>query len=285
VIPYVAFDRIPGPIPIAVFGLLVGTAVVVADPIFKRRVQLYGLDRSAAGELAWYAFAVGLVSAHLFSVLFYYPHELGDDPWLIARLWERVSSFGGMLGGALGAALYLHRKRYVLSVRQRWAFMDSVAFVTPFGWAIGRIGCSLVHDHPGRLTTFPLAISLATEEARVFIESVYVAAGVPFPASVAGLGFHDLGWYELLYLSLIVCPLFVWLSRNRAENLGRPPSWWVSTFVFLYAPARILLDFLRVGDARYAGLTPAQYAAIAMLVAAVYLRRNVARWTEPGAVG
>src|SRR5690606_23930370 len=47
----------------------------------------------------------------------------------------------------------------------------------------------------------------------------------------------------------------------------------------LYSPIRFLLDYLRVeksegGDARYFGLTPGQYSAIAFLVLGVWLMRR-----------
>ena len=49
-------------------------------------------------------------------------------------------------------------------------------------------------------------------------------------------------------------------------------------FVALYMPVRFVLDFLRVSDVRYAGLTPAQWAAAASLAAlGAYAAR--ARWT------
>ncbi|WP_437593604.1 hypothetical protein [Sorangium sp. So ce1000] len=39
----------------------------------------------------------------------------------------------------------------------------------------------------------------------------------------------------------------------------------------LYAPVRFLLDFLRIVDVRYAGLTPGQYGAIALFIAGLVL--------------
>lgn len=58
----------------------------------------------------------------------------------------------------------------------------------------------------------------------------------------------------------MVVPLFLWLDRK-----ARRPGFWVGAFVLLYVPARFLLDFLRVGDARYLAFTPAQWAGLAAL--------------------
>jgi hypothetical protein len=47
--------------------------------------------------------------------------------------------------------------------------------------------------------------------------------------------------------------------------------------LLLHVPARFGLDFLRLSDARYFGLTPGQYAGFAVFVAALYaLRWNAA---------
>lgn len=152
-----------------------------------------------------------------------------------------------------------------LSADRRWLHLDGVAFSLPFAWAVGRLGCTFAHDHPGRITTFFLGRSLETEAARAFITGVYAAVGraaeLPPPSSLAGMAFHDLGWYEFLYLSLVMVPVFLWLDRKE-----RRPGFWVGAFVLLYAPVRFLLDFLRVGDARYLALTPAQWVAAGALV-------------------
>ncbi|MGR9117247.1 MAG: hypothetical protein ACU85E_15935, partial [Gammaproteobacteria bacterium] len=39
----------------------------------------------------------------------------------------------------------------------------------------------------------------------------------------------------------------------------------------IYAPARFFMDFLRVNDIRYAGLTPAQYVTVFMLLGGLAL--------------
>lgn len=53
----------------------------------------------------------------------------------------------------------------------------------PAALAIGRFGCALAHDHPGTVTTFPLAISLESDAAFDYIRGVYNAADLPLPQS------------------------------------------------------------------------------------------------------
>lgn len=266
-----------GPLTIHAFGVIVAASVVAGELLYRQRIRTVGLDTEVASGLAWYALICGFLSAHFFAVLFYFPEKVARDPWSLLRLWEDLSSFGGMLGGAIGAVLYLKLKGSHLSRRQKWGYLDAVAYVVPFGWAVGRLACAVAHDHPGRITRFPLAISLESADAREFITGQYRASGRPIPqlSTPDGLGFHDLGLYEMLLLALVLGPLFFVLDRRRIART-RETGFWVGLFCICYGAMRLLLDTMRIADARYFGLTPGQYLAIAMLIvgAGLLLRRE-----------
>jgi phosphatidylglycerol:prolipoprotein diacylglycerol transferase len=273
VIPFIQQPSLTvGPLHLQAFGAILMGAVLVGEWMYRRRLASAQLDVGVGMAMAWYILVAGFIGAHLFSVLFYFPDQVAHDPWLLVRVWEDVSSFGGMLGGALGAVIYLRVRGRSLSSAERWGYCDAVAFVAPFGWAIGRIACSLAHDHPGRLTRFPLAISLATPQAQGYIARVYQGMGLPLPPidRLATMGFHDLGWYEFLYLTFAVVPLFLWLDRRKPAWLQRPGAW-IVTLVLVYAPMRLALDTLRVADVRYLNFTPGQYAAALLLAGAAML--------------
>lgn len=269
-----------GPLTVQVFGLTVAVAVLVGLAIARRRFARFGLEPAVGERMATWLLVGGFLGAHLFAVLFYFPGEVARDPWLLLRVWEHISSFGGMIGGFVGAALYLWLRARDLD--WRWAYLDVAAFVFPFSLAIGRVGCALVHDHPGRVTDFPLAVSLQSEPARDLIAYAYGAAGqaeaLPPPATLTGLGFHDLGLYEVGYLAAAVLPVLVWLDRRP-----RPAGFFLCAFAALYMPVRFGLDFLRVSDATYGGLTPAQWVALAVLAAVPFLWGRVQRRELAGA--
>lgn len=270
-----------GPLTIHAFGVAVAVAMWYGLALGQKRFAGTGLNPSVGQQLGAWVIAGGILGAHLFSVLAYFPHKLREDPWLLLRVWEDISSFGGMLGGAIGALLFFAFRLRESTSHTRLQYLDAIAFVFPPALAIGRIGCALAHDHPGTVTSFPLAISLETDAAQSFIRDVYDGAGLALPANVAQLGFHDLGLYELLILALLIVPLIAHWSRRE-----HPAGFYLAAFVGLYFPVRFGLDVLRVADARYLGLTPAQWgAALALaLLPLVALGRRKVRFAITGAV-
>lgn len=250
-----------GPIAIHAFGVAVAAAVWFGLTAAQRRFARLGLDPLVGHRLGGWMLCGGILGAHLFAVLFYVPHKLRADPWLLLRVWEDISSFGGLLGGLAGALLFFATRAREEDRRTQLAYLDAIAFVFPSALAIGRFGCALAHDHPGTITTFPLAISLRSGAALDYMTGVYRGAGLVLPDAAPTLGFHDLGLYEFLLLSLVVVPLFIAWNRRR-----RPVGFFLVAFAALYLPVRFGFDMLRVADARYLGLTPAQWVGAIVIV-------------------
>jgi len=145
--------------------------------------------------------------------------------------------FGGFVGAAV--AFFWYARRYALD----WiSYADALIWGLPLGCGIGRIGCFLIHDHPGTLTNFFL--------------------GVNYPD---GTTRHDLG----LYLSLIgfaTGGAFLYLNRKP-----RAPGFWFGMYMLIEAVVRFGLDFLRVADVRYLGLTPTQYLCLPLFFVALWM--------------
>jgi phosphatidylglycerol:prolipoprotein diacylglycerol transferase len=208
----------------------VGLAIVVQFQLVLRRAPRAGIERGTASALVGWAIAAGLVGAHVFDVLAYYPERLRQDPLELLRVWGGLSSLGGMLAGLTG--LYVAMRWHGLSRAAMARFADCVLFALPFTLAVGRAGCALQHDHLGIATGHWLAVR--------------------FPDGPR----LDLGLLEFLAL-LPVCALFAWLGRR-----SRPPGFFAGLFFALYGPLRFCLDVFRVGDARYFGWTPGQYLSL-----------------------
>jgi phosphatidylglycerol---prolipoprotein diacylglyceryl transferase len=227
------------------FGVLVATGVLLGAWVAGRFARRNGLDPVATGDLVTYAVVTGFILGYLLNGLFYERdavREILRDPSLFFSTWLGLSSYGGFFGGILGCFIWRHRRKMPLL-----PYANAICFALPFGWFFGRMGCFVVHDHPGKVTDFALAVA------------DYRVGDPPYEPR------HDLGLYELIFSALIIA-LFVWLEHRRR----RPVGFYCALLPLLYAPARFFLDFLRApplegGDVRYGGLTPAQWSSVLMV--------------------
>jgi phosphatidylglycerol:prolipoprotein diacylglycerol transferase len=240
VFPYVEHPILEiGSYPLQAFRVLALTAIVVEYTIVVRRAPRHGFTSDQASSLIAWAVVLGMISAHVFDVLAYYPEKLRDDPFELLRIWGSLSSWGGMLGGLGGLALVAWRRR--LGAEGVLRFLDLAVYALPITLAVGRLGCALQHDHLGVASTHFLAVNFPT--------------GPRF----------DLGLLEFLYL-IPVSLLFLWLGRRP-----RPTGFFIGLFFAVYGPARFAMDMLRNEDARYLGWTPAQYLCLATALAGTAL--------------
>jgi phosphatidylglycerol---prolipoprotein diacylglyceryl transferase len=245
----------PGPILgfIQPFGLLVVCAILTGTYLMRRRAEQLGLERRDAVDLATWLAVAGFIAAHLFDVVAYRWPEMVQDPLLLVdpRRFS-ISSFGGFGGAVVGMFLWKWRRGLPL-----WPFADAAAFGLVPAWTFGRLGCFLAHDHPGRHSTFFLAVR--------------------YP----GGSRFDLGLYEAMWAFLLGL-VFLALAR-RPRRIGT----YLAVACLAYAPVRFLLDFLRAtdvkgADPRFLGLTPGQYASIAVLALGVLVAWLT--WGRPAAV-
>lgn len=243
-IPYFSFTTIAlGPVHIQVWGLFVALGIGLALLLGRKECTRRGLDKEAFTDFASWAIMGALIGARLAHAFLYEPAAYLADPLRLLRVWEGgMSMFGGLVGGAIGAAWYARRSRIAF-----FHHADVAAYVLPLGYGIGRIGCFLIHDHPGTLSDSFLAVR--------------------FP----GGDRLDHG----LLLSLVGFGLMAvfYMFNRREPRLGFLPAYMVS-----YGAIRFILDFQRAidlpgADARYGGLTPGQYGALALVAAGVAVWR------------
>ena len=247
-------------LPIDPWATLVAIGIVVGLEVARWRGIRLGLDTKDVVDGAVVIVLSGFLMAHFFTLFFYFPDRLSDNG--ISALWtvEGFSSTGGFLGAVLGAWIFYTRFRPHVSALQH---ADVICFGFPFGWFFGRMGCGVVHDHVGSQTTFPLAMDF---------DHGFAAwpDGVPYIDGVR----HELGLYEAA-LMIPIMALFLYLAKQE-----RPPGFFLALFAALYSPIRFGMEFLRNNDltyqdARYLGLTPAQYGMVVMFVASVWMLRRL----------
>ena len=230
-LPYLEYHAIiAGPITLQVWGLWVSLGVIAGVLLADRLAKKNFLAPQLVWDLAVWALLAALVGARVGHVLFYDPSYYFANPVEMLYFWQGgASSLGGFIGA--GLAVWAFAKIRKISFNQLSAYLDVMVPGLWLGWAIGRIGCFFIHDHPGTLSNFLLAVK--------------------FPDGAR----HDLGLYDSILAWALFALCLIFFKKLREQNSGQ-------LFLFtiaIYAFARFWLDFLRATDVRYLYLTPAQW--------------------------
>lgn len=226
-----------GPIQIHPFGVLVAVAVLLGYELGIRRARRVGLDpRTCATGMIW-AVVGGFAMAHWFFVVFYFPEQLAEDPLSFFAFWGGLSSFGGFVGGFLAAWIYFRKVKAPFV-----QYGEAALFGFVPAWILGRLGCTIVFDHPGLKTDFILGME-----------------------DNHGVVRHNLGLYEMLLAVFLTIAIYALKNKRVFEGFH------VVLVLLIYAPVRIFLDSLRIADKVYWGFTAGQFFSFFMLGLAVYL--------------
>jgi phosphatidylglycerol:prolipoprotein diacylglycerol transferase len=266
-------------IPIQAFGVIVAVGVLIGAALLRRYAEWHGVEDVKIRELTGWITICGFLGAHVFNTIAYEWPRFEEDPVLLLKLWDGISSFGGFLGGALGFAFYVWWKRLPVSLMADIALVGLLPAFT-----IGRIGCTTVSDHIGAI---------------VDPDKWYAFLAVDYPAKYLTQhypeikdGIHlawNLGLIELLWL-IPINVLLLWLAFRPSKQQEKP---WTEGRLragmiaalsgVLYAPVRFFLDFLRPEDSdpRYFDLTFAQWTAIVLLVGSAYAAVRVLQAGKP----
>lgn len=233
------------------FGPLVATGVILGWRQCLKYAKEKDIDEVLFRDYLFWMLVSAFVISHWVSVIFYFPEQIKEDWTVLLKIWNGLSSVGGFFGAFVGMTVYLKLKKQPIIV-----YADATIFGLLLGWCFGRAGCSVVHDHPGR----------------VVAEGTFLAVG-PWKD---GSWRYDLGLLELMFaVTLMLTVYFVVDWRNKR------PGWLVGLVATAYAPFRFALDFFRADeaaaqvigtpDARYAGLTPAQWFTVSFFLAGLWL--------------
>jgi len=249
-IPYLEISPLElGFIRIDIFMVCVGLGVIVGFYSALNLAREVGLNAKIMYRITIWMILGSFFVAHLFSMVFDFPGRLLDKPWEIFFIWSPISSMGGFIGAIL-IVFFLTRWHQVSFL----AYSDALVWGFIPGWIIGRLGCSLVHDHPGIHSTFILAVR--------------------YPNGAR----HDLGFYEFLFTLLILWPLSRYIGiKKKFQGLL------TATMALIYIPVRFYLDFLRAwggipgAEPRYGILTQAQWICMLLLFGAIVLLIRILR--------
>jgi len=225
------------------FGVFAAIGVYLGAVLTVRAGRTYGPgDTKTLSEVFTWALVGGLVGAHLLHVLGYHPELLRTQgPVVLLKIWDGVSSIGGVVGGAVGVSLYLRRR----GLRFR-PYSDAVALGLAPGWTVARLGCAVVHDHPGVHSTAWFAVAWP-DGPRL-----------------------DMGLIDCVVLAVITLLLYALARKPRHQGVL------MGVLGVTYCVPRFFLDFFRAQDlsfvdGRILGLTPAQWITPALAAIALYL--------------
>ena len=268
--------------PIHGFGIMVALGLWFGTNMAMDKAKNDGLDPDIINRvLNWMIIGI-FVGGHLGHALFYEPHKLTQGPpvfqgmpnWTyIFRFWDGLSSFGGFIVTSFLCYVFFKKenRRVLRENKKRNAdneksetktpllfpiralhYGDCVIYGFPMAFGLGRVGCFLAHDHPGKITEFFLGVKGICHKN---------AAGV-YDRTLWGtdVACHDLGLYEAIWACTLIPIVY---ALNKAKP--RFPGFFLAFIPMYYGPIRFSFDYLRTNDVRYFGLTPAQYGALLLL--------------------
>jgi phosphatidylglycerol:prolipoprotein diacylglycerol transferase len=233
-----------GPVQLTPFGPLVAIGVLLGRALALHRAKQAGIPRDEMDDAILYTLVSAFFFAHLVEAVFYHPEQVAQQGIVyLLKFWKGISSFGGFFGGIFGFWFFIYKKK----IRYPLLYAECILQGLVLGWIFGRLGCTIIFDHPGEFSNFFLAFQ-QPEGAR-----------------------HNLGFYEFLFTLFILFPATLLLHHLKTR-----PGSYSAAILILYTPVRFLLDFLRVGadqkgDIRYFGLTPGQYGSIILFMVGIFI--------------
>jgi phosphatidylglycerol:prolipoprotein diacylglycerol transferase len=243
-----------GNFEITTFGLMMFLAFIVAGWVLTRQFRHYGLSDDLASSMVMAAAIGGIAGAKIYyAILFRDWHLLFDRAGLV---W-----YGGMIGGFLGCAFLLWRRRVDFLTAA-----DATAPSCAIGYALGRIGCFLVGDDYGAPTSSWVGIAFPKGSPPTTCEALH-DFGVKvncLPGEI--LKVHPTQLYESA-AALVMFAILMTLARKPHQR-GRV----FGAFLVLMGIERFLVEIVRAKDDRFLGpFTIAQLISVIILIIGITL--------------
>jgi len=163
-----------------------------------------------------------------------------------------ITWYGGLMGGALAGVIGC-RVHNVSTL----SFANAVAPALAVGQALGRIGCFLVGDDYGKVTSVPWGLSFP-QGAPPTLETV-----------------HPTQLYEVAWLLPVAA--FLWWRRDRSPFL-------LGEYLALNGAGRIVIEHWRVNEKVLLGLTEPQLIGVGLILVGMglWLRFRSRALTQSG---
>ncbi|MFA5994937.1 MAG: prolipoprotein diacylglyceryl transferase [Patescibacteria group bacterium] len=235
-------------INIQVWGLFVALGILAAALVAKRSAAQWKISGETMIDLTFWVVLAAFIGSRLFYVITEWQYFTSNFVEIF-KIWDGgMSISGGFLGAIITAVIYLRKKKLPF-----WPYADLAAFVLPLGLAIGRLGCFFIFDHPGSVTNF-------------FLGEVYYGDGLVRHNHGLYLAISGAGLFGVFTLIKHFCR-----DALQCVSTKTKPPFFVGLFLIWDGLVRVMLDFDRILDSRWFGLTAAQYIGVVSVLCGFYL--------------
>lgn len=222
-----------GGIDVQTYGVSKVLAALLAAYLLGRAFERHGLKKDDAHSLVLWATVWGFVGAKIYHIL----ENLGDLSWHhfggTGFTW-----YGGLIGGVICAVVIIRRRGLPLPL-----VADLTAIPLSLAYAVGRLGCWFSGDGTyGKPTDLPWGMP--------------VTDGV-MPTDIA---VHPTPLYESV--ASVVIAGVLWALIRRRHAIGSI----FAGYLILSGIARFAVEFLRLNEVAFLGLTQPQLWSIASIV-------------------
>jgi phosphatidylglycerol:prolipoprotein diacylglycerol transferase len=226
-----------GPLAVYSYGVVLALAFMACWLVARWYVPRRGLKRDLALDLVLAAAIGGIVGARALYVATYWESYRDNPLWIFMLQRGGMVFYGGLVGGAIGVAVYTRVRRLPVGT-----VADTAALTVPLGSAIGRLGCFLNGCCLGRPTTEWFGVTFPS------------TPGPVIPSQVLDSG-----------LNLAIFGALLLVASRRVPPSG---SLWFA-FLTMYPVTRFLVEMTRVNPSVAFGLTQAQLISVPVFAAGV----------------
>jgi phosphatidylglycerol:prolipoprotein diacylglycerol transferase len=210
-----------GPIPIRMYGLMIGIGFLLAITLASRRAKKEGLDPERILDMGVYLLLAAIIGSRLLYVLTTLS-EFTRNPLDVFAIWKGGLVFYGGLLAAVPTGIWYVRKHHL----PVWRTADIMAPSIALAHAFGRLGCFFAGCCFGAPCSGPFCITFSDAHS-------LAPLGIPLvPTQLLESG------GEFLIFALLLA--FGRAKRFHGQIFG--------SYLVLYAVLRFIMEFFR-GDA------------------------------------
>ena len=240
-----------GSFVVSTFGVMLATAFLVGTRITAKRMEEEGLDPELATTLLIWVMLGGILGSKLYFAIDVSIRE-GLPFWDLLLSRDGITWYGGLIVATAVGAVGCDRHGIPIKT-----FADCAAIASAVGQAIGRLGCFLVGDDYGKVTTVPWGVAFP-RGAPPTVEAV-----------------HPTQLYEIAWLLPVAG--FLWWRRRKSPFL-------FGEYIALNGLGRLFIENWRVNPQVALGLTEPQWIGLGLMALGmggwVYFARQERREAE-----